>query len=149
MIDREEHDGTRPAPGAVSVTIITVRRKLDVGLAVRKYRGLVKALASRGYQLNAVSVARWRSREVVFVTVAGGEEELRRAAAEPEHIAAVRWVIPRRVKIWSGVFALQGWSSMSGPPDGVWSDRAARRLSGVPTPPPAAGGHAPGRASTT
>jgi hypothetical protein len=149
MTDQEEHDGTRQAPGAVSVTIIKMRRWLDVGLAVRKYRGLVKALASKGYQLDALAVARWRSREVVFVTMARSQEELRRAAAEPAHIAAVRWVIPRRVKIWSGVFALQGWSSMSGPPDGVWSDRAARRLSGVPTPPPAAGGHAPGRASTT
>src|ERR1700730_8506336 len=118
MTDREEHGDTRQAPGAVSVTIITMRRWIDVGLAVRKYRGLVKELASKGYQLNAVSVARWRAREGVFVTVARGEEELRRAAAERVHIAAVRWVIPRRVKIWSGVFALQGWSSMSGPPDG-------------------------------
>ncbi len=148
MIDREEHGDTRQAPGAVSVTIIKLRHRLDVGRAVRKYRGLVKALALRGYQLNAVSVVRWRSREVVFVTVAHGEEELRRAAAEPQHIAAVRWVIPRRVHIWSGVFALQGWSSMSGPPEGVWSDRAALRQSGVPAP-SAEGSDGPGRASTT
>ena len=131
------------------MTIIKLRRRLDVGLAVRKYRGLVKAFTLKGYQLDALSVARWRSREVMFVTVARGEEELRRAAAEPAHIAVVRWVIPRRVKLWSGVFALQGWSSMSGPPEGVWSDRAALRQFSVPTPPSAEGGQGPGRASTT
>ena len=129
---RPDRPAARRVPGAVSVTAIRFRHWWQAGLARRRYRSMARRLAARGYELDTACAVQWAARRVLLVTSAGSEEDLRRAASEREHIAAVRWAIPRRVELWSGVFALQGWSSMSGPPAGVWSDRAALREAGGP-----------------
>jgi hypothetical protein len=118
------------------VTVIEFRHWWQAAQAARRYRSLAVALSRDGHELSTSSVTQRRARRVMLVTVAPGEDALRRAAATSEHVSAVRWVIPRRTDVWSGVFALSGWSSMSGPSTGSWAYRAALR----DTRPPAADG---------
>jgi hypothetical protein len=120
----------RGRSGAVSVTVIEFRHWWQAGQAARRYRRLAGTLKASGHELSTSAVAKRAARRVVLITTAADEEALRRAAATPEHVSAVRWAIPRRTDVWSGVFALRGWSSMSGPRSGNWAYRAALEEAG-------------------
>lgn len=118
-------------PRVVSVTTIRFRRWWQANQAARKWRRLSRELRAAGYLLESRCLVSWRERSVTFLTTSSTEDELRRAAATESHVAAVRWTIARRQDLWSAVYKLSGWSSMSGPRPGVWSDRAAlQELSG-------------------
>ena len=110
----------------VSITIITFRHRWHVYGALRRWRSLNKELLSTGHMLDSRPAPNWSRRRLTFTTFAADAETLRRAAASTSHVATVRWTIPRCVSVWSAVFTLSGWSSMSGAYSGVWSDREAR-----------------------
>jgi hypothetical protein len=125
-------ESLRAGSGAVSVTVIEFRHWWQAGQAARRYRRLAARLSASGHDLSTSWVTNRGARRVMLITAAADEETLRRAAATPEHVSAVRWAIKRRTDIWSGVFALRGWSSMSGPSAGNWSYRAALDVTGRP-----------------
>jgi hypothetical protein len=109
------------------MTTIELRHRWQIVPAVRRWRRLAVEFRAAGYRMESHAAVNWRAGSVTFVTLAADEESLRRAAATPAHVSVVRWAIPRRRALWSGVFVLSGWSSMSGPPGGVWSTKAAVR----------------------
>jgi hypothetical protein len=133
-------DGSQ-IPRVVSVTTIRFRRWWHVDQASRRWRRLYHELLAAGYQLESRYAASRRERRITFLTTARTEDELRRAAATHAHVSLVRWTIVRRQDLWSAVYVLSGWSSMSGPPQGVWSTRAAiRELSATAANPRPASG---------
>lgn len=107
--------------GAVSVTVIRFSRPWHADQAAQRWKRLHRELAGLGYRLESRYTVNRRKREVTFFTMARDEESLRRAAAAEAHVSAVRWAIVRRRSLWSGIFLLNGWSSMSGPHGGPWS----------------------------
>lgn len=109
-------------PRVVSVTSIVFRHPWHVGQARRRWRRLARQLTAAGFDLRSECATNRRQREVTFLSVARDEDVLRRAAGMPQHVSVVRWAISRRASLWSGVFILAGWSSMSGPPNGAWAD---------------------------
>jgi hypothetical protein len=109
------------SPYAVSVTTIEFRRRWYVFRASQKFRRLSGQLRAIVPGLDSTCVASYRSRRVTFFTLAPDEDVLGRAASTGQHVCAVRWTIPRRRRIWSAVYRIAGWSSMSGPPDGAWT----------------------------
>jgi hypothetical protein len=114
-------------PSLVSITTIQVRHWWQMRGVASRWKRLVREFAAAGYRFESRVVTRLRSREVMLVTLAAREDDLRRAAASRSHVDAVRWTIPRRRKLWSAVYALDGWSSMSGPLEGSWSIRPLRQ----------------------
>jgi hypothetical protein len=116
-------DDVRP-PGAVSVTRIEFRYCRHVFQAARKFRLLSSQLNTAGFDLDSQCITNYRQCRVTFLTLAPDEETLRRAACTTQHVSVVRWTIARRRRIWSGVFLLAGWSSMSGAADNAWTYRA-------------------------
>lgn len=114
-------------PRVVSVTTIRFRRWWQVDQAATRWRRLYRQLLTDGYQIESRSLTNRKEHTVTFLTTAWTEDELRRAAATHAHVSLVRWTIVRHKDLWSAVYLLAGWSSMSGPPQGGWSDRAALR----------------------
>jgi hypothetical protein len=115
--------GTVSDRGIASVTVIRLARPWHVGLARRRWKRLYRELSGLAGPVESRCVASWREREVVIITMAPDEDVLRRLAGTAAHVSAVRWTIARRRAIWSGMFTLSGWSSMSGPHGGPHDGR--------------------------
>lgn len=112
-------------PAVVSITTFRVRHWWQLRGVVSRWKRLGREFAQAQYRIESRIVTRLRSCEVMIVTLAASEDDLRRAAASPRHVEAVRWTIPRRRSLWSAVYSLTGWSSMSGRAEGSWSIRSA------------------------
>lgn len=96
------------------------------------FRRISSQLRATMPRLDSTCVTCYRSRRITFFTLAPDEDILRRAASTGQHIRAVRWTIARRRRIFSAVYRVAGWSSMSGPPDGAWADAAPRTADARP-----------------
>ena len=116
----------RATPRYVSVTTIAFRRWWHVPAARRHWVRLTAELAAAGVQVDSAAATSWRRRQITITTLAVDERTLHDAAACDRHVQLVRWTISRRRSLWSAVYTLSGWSSMSGPPTGSWALRQVR-----------------------
>lgn len=113
-------------PRYASVTTITFRHWWHVPAARRHWIRLTAELAASGLEVDSAAATSWRRRQITITTLAADERTLHDAAARERHIQLVRWTISRRRSLWSAVYTLSGWFSMSGPPMGSWALRQVR-----------------------
>ncbi|HET6209927.1 MAG TPA: hypothetical protein VFD94_06075 [Jatrophihabitans sp.] len=122
-------DGIGQADGYryASITTLSFRHWWQVGSAHRRWRAMTAEFASSGHDIRSMFTCSRRRRSITIVSMVREESVLRAATGTIRHVEAVRWSIPRKTRLWSAVFELSGWSSMSGPPDGAWSHVSATR----------------------
>ena len=110
-----------------SITTISFRHWWQVGPAHRRWRAMTGEFRESGYDIRSMFTCSRYRRTITIVSLVREESVLRAATGTARHVEAVRWSIPRKSQLWSAVFELRGWSSMSGPPEGAWSHVSATR----------------------